>query len=207
MNGWLAYAARYFSEERASRPPIFLFEKEKEAVQEEESVPLVQSKLKQLEAPIEQREERVYKKEETGFRQKERDPAAQQNRKERGRKSVSLLMQERNATAKEKEPIQMKLPIPEKERKEETLFSFLETAEKETRKPLSFQEESAERHTDVLEELIQRLGEMTAQSGSQQVNVHIGQVRETADVERIMQKLTKRLWEERNSGRKGKGYS
>ena len=81
-------------------------------------------------------------------------------------------------------------------RKSQTSESiFTEKAGKPTRQPLVQTEDGTKRY---LEAVIQAgFAGLQEGAGSQQIQIDIGQVRENADVDRIMERLTQKLWESR----------
>ena len=79
------------------------------------------------------------------------------------------------------------------ERKEE------QAEEKENRFLEDVRRESAA--SAALEQMERYFSMEKAEAGTQNVTIHIGQVKETADVDKIMEEMTKRLWEARTIGR------
>ena len=81
-------------------------------------------------------------------------------------------------------------------RKSQTSESiFTEKAGKPARQPLVQTEDGTKRY---LEAVIQAgFAGLQEGAGSQQIQIDIGQVRENADVDRIMERLTQKLWESR----------
>lgn len=79
------------------------------------------------------------------------------------------------------------------ERKEE------QAEEKENRFLEDVRRESAA--SAALEQMERYFSMEKEETGAQNVTIHIGQVKETADVDKIMEEMTKRLWEARTIGR------
>lgn len=52
-----------------------------------------------------------------------------------------------------------------------------------------------------MEELSRYFSEVRETGSGQHVTIHIGQIRETVDVDRVMEEMTKKLWEARSMGR------
>ncbi|MBM6877095.1 hypothetical protein H9X83_02830 [Anaerotignum lactatifermentans] len=52
-----------------------------------------------------------------------------------------------------------------------------------------------------LEEMSRYFSEIREKDSGQNVTIHIGQIRETADVDKVMEEMTKKLWEARSMGR------
>ncbi len=90
-------------------------------------------------------------------------------------------------------------------RQSEAIFLPQDRGDSQNRVPLSVQQADAAEPAWT-EKLLEMLAGLQNTEGTQQVSIQIGQVRETADVDKIMETLTKKLWDARNcSGKKRRG--